>query len=54
MTGRRPVRSRGFQVIALAISHALARRARVHVERHFSLEAMVAETLDVYCALLGR
>ncbi len=31
---------------------ALARRARVHVERHFSLEAMVAETLDVYCALL--
>ncbi len=33
---------------------ALARRARIHVERHFSLEAMVAETLDVYCALLGR
>ena len=33
---------------------ALARRARVHVEKHFSLEAMVAETLDVYCALLGR
>ena len=33
---------------------ALARRARVHVERNFSLEAMVAETLDVYCALLGR
>ena len=33
---------------------ALARRARAHVERHFSLEAMVAETLDVYCALLGR
>ncbi|MCO5092395.1 glycosyltransferase family 4 protein [Bosea sp. (in: a-proteobacteria)] len=32
---------------------ALARRARAHVERHFSLEAMVAETLDVYCALLG-
>ncbi|MGX1740891.1 glycosyltransferase family 4 protein [Bosea sp. NPDC055353] len=32
---------------------ALARRARVHVERHFSLEAMVSETLDVYCALLG-
>ncbi len=31
---------------------ALARRARVRVERHFSLEAMVAETLDVYCALL--
>ncbi|WP_336809697.1 glycosyltransferase family 4 protein [Bosea sp. MMO-172] len=33
---------------------ALARRARIHVERHFSLEAMVAETLDVYCALLER
>jgi len=33
---------------------ALARRARLHVEQHFSLEAMVAETLDVYCALLGR
>ncbi|SFI68071.1 Glycosyltransferase involved in cell wall bisynthesis [Bosea sp. OK403] len=33
---------------------ALARRARQHVERHFSLETMVAETLDVYCALLGR
>lgn len=31
---------------------ALARRARRHVERHFSLEAMVSETLDVYCALL--
>ncbi|MCU4179004.1 glycosyltransferase family 4 protein [Bosea sp. BH3] len=33
---------------------ALARRARLHVEQHFSLEAMVAETLDVYCALLER
>lgn len=33
---------------------ALAVRARRHVERHFSLEAMVGETLDVYCALLGR
>ncbi len=33
----------------------LARRARLHVERHFSLEAMVSDTLDVYCALLeGR
>ena len=32
----------------------LALRARQHVERHFSLETMVAETLDVYCALLGR
>ncbi|RDJ23578.1 glycosyltransferase [Bosea caraganae] len=33
---------------------ALAGRARLHVERHFSLETMVRETLDVYCALLGR
>lgn len=33
---------------------ALAARARRHVEQHFSLEAMVAETLDVYCALLER
>ncbi len=33
---------------------ALAARARRHVERHFSLEAMVGETLDVYCALLER
>ncbi len=33
---------------------ALARRARIHVEQHFSLEAMVSETLDVYCALLER
>lgn len=33
----------------------LALRARRHVERHFSLETMVGDTLDVYCALLeGR
>ncbi len=32
----------------------LAQRARLHVERHFSLENMVSQTLDVYCALLGR
>lgn len=31
---------------------SLSRRARTHVERHFSLEAMVGSTLDVYCALL--
>jgi glycosyltransferase involved in cell wall biosynthesis len=30
----------------------LAARARGHVERHFSLERMVASTLDVYSALL--
>jgi glycosyltransferase involved in cell wall biosynthesis len=33
---------------------ALALRARLHVERLFSLETMVSDTLDVYCALLGR
>lgn len=33
---------------------ALAQRARQHVERHFSLETMVMQTLDVYSALLGR
>ena len=34
---------------------ALALRARLHVERHFSLERMVTDTLDVYAALLeGR
>ncbi|KPF66761.1 glycosyl transferase [Bosea sp. AAP35] len=32
----------------------LALRARRHVEGRFSLETMVNETLDVYCALLGR
>lgn len=31
---------------------ALARRARAHVERHFSLERMVEDTLDTYAALL--
>ena len=31
---------------------ALAARARAHVEAHFSLEKMVADTLDVYAALL--
>ncbi len=33
---------------------ALARRARLHVEQHFSLDRMVQDTLDVYCALLER
>jgi glycosyltransferase involved in cell wall biosynthesis len=32
---------------------ALGARARGHVERTFSLERMVAQTLDVYAALLG-
>jgi glycosyltransferase involved in cell wall biosynthesis len=34
---------------------ALGNRARAHVERHFSLERMVSDTLDVYSGLLeGR
>jgi glycosyltransferase involved in cell wall biosynthesis len=43
------------QALALQASarDALARRARTHVEAHFSLERMVADTLDVYQALLG-
>jgi glycosyltransferase involved in cell wall biosynthesis len=32
---------------------AMALRARTHVERHFSLERMVAATLDTYMALLN-
>ena len=32
---------------------AMARRARAHVERHFSLEQMSQDTLEVYGALLG-
>ncbi len=32
---------------------ALARRARAHVERNFSLEGMTRATLDVYAAVLG-
>ncbi|GJD48164.1 D-inositol 3-phosphate glycosyltransferase [Methylobacterium crusticola] len=31
---------------------ALVRRARAHVEQHFSLERMLADTLEVYSALL--
>jgi glycosyltransferase involved in cell wall biosynthesis len=33
---------------------ALSRRARAHVEAHFSLERMTGDTLDVYAALLER
>lgn len=34
--------------------NAMARRARAHVEAHFSLEGMSGETLSVYAQLLGR
>jgi glycosyltransferase involved in cell wall biosynthesis len=33
---------------------AMATRARLHVERHFSLERMVQDTLDLYISLLER
>ena len=33
---------------------ALARRARAHVEAHFSLERMTGDTLDVYAALIEQ
>lgn len=44
------------EVLGLGASarDALARRARAHVEAHFSLEGMVGDTLDVYARLLGR
>ncbi|KTS15461.1 hypothetical protein NS229_27655, partial [Methylobacterium indicum] len=32
---------------------ALVRRARRHVEAHFSLELMLADTLAIYADLLG-
>jgi glycosyltransferase involved in cell wall biosynthesis len=32
----------------------LSARARIHVERHFSLDSMIAATLDVYADLLKR
>jgi glycosyltransferase involved in cell wall biosynthesis len=33
---------------------AMARRARAHVEAHFSLDRMIGETLDLYAAMVGR
>jgi glycosyltransferase involved in cell wall biosynthesis len=44
------------QALALRPSsrEALARRARAHVEAHFSLHQMVEKTLDVYAALIER
>lgn len=33
---------------------AMAERARAHVARHFSLDRMIAQTLDVYTALLEQ
>ena len=36
------------------VERILALRARLHVERNFSLDRMVADTLDTYAALLQR
>jgi glycosyltransferase involved in cell wall biosynthesis len=45
----------GALALGASAREALASRARRHVERHFSLERMVADTLDVYIALVeGR
>ena len=38
----------GALSLGASAREALSRRARAHVERHFSLERMVAATLDVY------
>ncbi|MFO1149848.1 MAG: glycosyltransferase family 4 protein [Alsobacter sp.] len=44
------------EALALGASarDAMARRARQHVEAHFSLERMIGETLDLYAALLAQ
>ncbi len=44
------------EVMALGASahESLSRRARVHVEQHFSLETMISGTLSVYGALLAK
>ncbi len=44
------------EVLSLRASarDAMAVRARAHVEAHFSLERMIADTIDVYLALLER
>ena len=39
-------------MLGASAREALAARARTHVERHFSLDRMVSDTLDVYVALL--
>lgn len=41
-------------VLGASAREALAKRARRHVETHFSLEQMVVQTLDVYATLLER
>ena len=47
-----PRRSSTALTLGASAREALATRARLHVERHFSLERMVEDTLDVYISLL--
>jgi glycosyltransferase involved in cell wall biosynthesis len=44
----------GALAMGASAREAMATRARLHVERHFSLERMVEGTLDVYITLLER
>ena len=43
----------GALSLGASAREALAARARAHVERYFSLERMVSDTLDIYIDLLG-
>jgi glycosyltransferase involved in cell wall biosynthesis len=43
----------GALALGASAREGLAARARAHVERHFSLERMVSDTLDVYVDLVG-
>lgn len=45
---------RGALALGATAREALARRARAHVEAHFSLGEMTRRTLDVYLGLLSR
>ena len=51
---RWPTPSREALALGASARDALARRARGHVEAHFSLERMFGETLAVYAAMLIR
>jgi glycosyltransferase involved in cell wall biosynthesis len=43
----------GALTLGATARDAMARRARAHVERHFSLEQMTRDTIGVYAGLLG-
>ena len=44
----------GALSLGASAREAMATRARMHVEKHFSLEQMVSQTLDVYASLVAR